>query len=141
MCIFPVSKGGQMKNKLVLLFVLAAFMAACAPALRVYHFRGAPGFPPTRPEAVDLLRFEPQRPHMAFAEIRYDPPARANRYEVEWRLRNKGARIGADALVIEVDTLYRESVLSGLYRSYRGRRVHRVVERDHIIVAIAIRYR
>lgn len=130
-----------MIKKLVLLLVLAAFMAACAPGLRVYHFRGAPGFPSTRPEAVDLLRFEPRRPHVAFAEIRYDPPARASRYEVEWRLRNKGARIGADALVIEVDTLYREGVWSGQYSSYRGRRVRRVVQRDHVIVAIAIRYR
>jgi len=129
-----------MNKKLVLFFVLAGFMAACSP-LHVYHFRGAPGFPPTRPEAVDLLRGEPRRPHVAFAEIRYEPPARASRYEVEWRLRNKGARIGADALVIEVDTLYREGVWSGPYGSYRGRRVRRVVQRDHIIVAIAIRYR
>ena len=130
-----------MKNRMVLLFVLAAFAAACAPGLRVYHFRGAPGFSPTRPEAVDLLRAEPRRPHVAFAEIRYDPPPRASRYEVEWRLRNKGARIGADALVIEMDTLFREGVWPGPYGSYRGRRVRRVVRREHIIVAIAIRYR
>jgi hypothetical protein len=130
-----------MKKKWVLLFVLAAFMAACAPALRVHYFRGAPDFPRTRPEAVDLLRGEPRRPHVAFAEIRYDPPARASRYEVEWRLRNKGARIGADALVIEEDTVYRDRVWTGEYRTYRGRPVHRTGERDHIIVAIAIRYR
>lgn len=130
-----------MKKKLLLLFVLAAFMAACTPALRVHYFRGAPDFPRTRPEAVDLLRGEPRRPHVAFAEIRYDPPARASRYEVEWRLRNKGARIGADALVIEVDTLYREGVWSGPYRTYPGRGGYRTGERDHLIVAIAIRYR
>jgi len=129
-----------MNKKLALLFLLGALLAACSP-LRVYHFRGAPGFPSTRPEAVDLLRFEPRRPHVAFAEIRYNPSPRASRYEVEWRLRNKGARIGADALVIEVDTLYREGVFSGPYRTYRGRRLRRVIERDHVIVAIAIRYR
>jgi hypothetical protein len=130
-----------MKQKWVLLFVLAAFITACAPALRVHYFRGAPDFPRTRPEAVDLLRGEPRRPHVAFAEIRYDPPARASRYEVEWRLRNKGARIGADALVIEEDTVYRDRVWTGEYRTHRGRPVHRTGERDHIIVAIAIRYR
>lgn len=129
-----------MKKTLVLLFVLAA-LAACSSGLSVHHFRGAPGFPPTRPETVDLLRTEPRRPHVAFAEIRYDPPARASRYEVEWRLRNKGARIGADALVIEMDTLYSEGTWPGAYGSYRGRRVRRVVRREHIIVAIAIRYR
>ncbi len=130
-----------MKKKLVLLFVLAAFAAACSPALRVHYFRGAPDFPRTRPESVDLLRGEPRRPHVAFAEIRYEPPLRASRYEVEWRLRNKGARIGADALVIEVDTLYREGVWPGPYRSYPGRRGRRAGDRDRVIVAIAIRYR
>lgn len=129
-----------MKKRLALLFALGVLLAACSP-LRVTHFRGAPGFPRTRPEAVDLLRFEPRRPHVAFAEIRYNPSPRASRYEVEWRLRNQGARIGADALVIEVDTLYREGVYAGPYRTYRGRRVRRVIQRDHVIVAIAIRYR
>ena len=130
-----------MKHKWVLLFVLAALLAACAPALRVRYFRGAPDFPRTRPEAVDLLRGEPRRPHVAFAEIRYEPSPRASRYEVEWRLRDKGERIGADALVIEVDTLYREGVWPGAYRSYPGRGVYRTRERDRVIVAIAIRYR
>ena len=127
-----------MKKRMVILPLLAAFVVSCAPALRVHHFHGAPDFPSTKPEAVDLLRFEPRRPHVAFAEIRYDPPARASRYEVEWRLRNKGAHIGADALVIEVDTVYREGVWVG---PYRVRRVHRTGERDHLIVAVAIRYR
>jgi hypothetical protein len=130
-----------MKKNLFLLLVLAAFLAACSPALHVKHFRGAPDFPRTRPEAVDLLRHEPSRPHVAFAEIRYNPPDRANRYEVEWQLRNKGARIGADALIIEVDTLYREGVWSAPSRTYPGRRIRRARERDRVIVAIAIRYR
>lgn len=130
-----------MKKKLVLLFVLAAFLAACSPGLRVHYFRGAPDFPRTRPESVDLLRGEPRRPHVAFAEIRYEPSPRASRYEVEWRLRNKGAHIGADALVIEVDNLYREGTWPGQYRSYPGRGVYRTGERGRVIVAIAIRYR
>ena len=41
------------------------------------------------------------------------------------------------ALVIEIDTVYREQVWVG---PYRGRSVHRSVVRDHIIEAIAIRY-
>jgi hypothetical protein len=63
-----------------------------------------------------------------------------SRSEVEWKLREKGAAIGADALVIEVDTVYREQVWAGPYRPVRGRRVRRVVTRDHVIVAIAFRY-
>jgi hypothetical protein len=130
-----------MKTKPVALAVLAVFLFSCAPALRVHYFPGARAYPPTAPGSVDLLRVEPRRPHVAFAEIRYDPPRGLSRREVEWRLRAKGAAIGADGLVIEVDTLYRESVWVGPYRPYRGRHERRTVERDHVIVAVAIRYR
>jgi hypothetical protein len=130
-----------MKKKLVLLVLFAAFIFSCAPALRVHYFPGAPKYPPTSPSSVDLLRHEPGRPHNAFAEIRYDPPRSLSRREVDWRLRQKGGAVGADALVIEVDTVYRERVWVGPYRPFRGRRVRRAVERDHILVAVAIRYR
>ena len=130
-----------MKKKLVLLVLLAAFAVACAPALRVNYFDGRRPYPPTSARSVDLLREDPRRPHDAFAMIRYDPPRGMSRDEVEWKLREKGAAIGADALVIEVDTVYREHVWVGPYRSYRGRRVRRTVTKDHIIEAVAIRYR
>jgi len=128
-----------MKRAFVLFF-LVMLLAACASPLRVYYFPGARHYPPTMPASVDLLRWEPQRPHEAFAEIRYDPPRSLSRSEVEWRLREKGAAIGADALVIGVDTVYREKVWVGPYRPFHGRNLHRVVVRDHVIEAIAIRY-
>jgi hypothetical protein len=130
-----------MKKKLFPVFALTLFVASCAPALRVHYFRGAPDFPRTRPESVDLLRYEPRGPHVAFAEIRYDPPARASRGEVEWNLRRKGAAIGAHALVIEEDTVYRDRVWAGPYRDERRRPYRRSPARDRFIVAIAIRYR
>jgi hypothetical protein len=129
-----------MKKKSWLILLLPLVVVSCASPLRVHYFSGAPHYPPTAPASVDLLRFEPQRPHDAFAEIRYDPPSRMRRSEVDWKLREKGAAIGADALVIEVDTVYRERVWTGPYRVPHGRRVRRVVTRDHIIVAVAIRY-
>ncbi|MBU4404533.1 MAG: hypothetical protein KKG79_02850 [Acidobacteria bacterium] len=118
------------------LFVLVLVAVACAPALRVHYFGGAPGYPPTAPGSVDLLRFEPRRPHDAFAEILYDPPQRLGRREVEWKLRRKGAAIGADALIIETDSVYRD----GVYRPNRVRRVRRDGVHDRGIVAVAIRY-
>ncbi len=130
-----------MKKKGLLLFLLLAFIVSCAPALRVNYFPGGRHYPPTSPRSVDLLRAEPHRPHDAFAEIRYNPPQRLGRSEVEWKLREKGAAIGADALVIEVDTVYREHTWVGSYRPYRVRRVRRVVTRDRVIEAVAIRYR
>ena len=130
-----------MKNKYVGIVFVILFAAACSRSLRVHYFPGVPDYPRTSPASVDLLRVEPLRPHVAFAEIRYDPLRDTGRREVEWRLREKGAAIGADALVIEVDTVYREHVWVGPYRSYRGPHARHSVERDHVIVAIAIRYR
>jgi hypothetical protein len=124
-----------MKYKIAILVVLAAFFVSCSP-VRVRMFPGADRYPQTSPESVDLLRREPPRPHVAFAEIVYDPPNRASRQEVDWVLRERAARIGADALVIEVDNVFRGNVWSGIYRG-RSQRVYR----DHDIVGIAIRYR
>jgi hypothetical protein len=130
-----------MTKKYFALFILVLVVVSCAPPLHVYFFPGAHGYPPTSPASVDLLRYEPRRVHEAFAEIRYEPPARLSRFEVERRLRERAAAIGADALVIEVDNVYRERVWVGPYRVYRGRRVHRAVVRERVIIGIAIRYR
>jgi hypothetical protein len=130
-----------MKRTFLVLMIVAAFILSCAPPLRVRHFPGARRYPSTPPQTVDLLRHEPRRPHDAFAVIRYEPPRGMSRAEVDWKLKAKGGAIGADALVIEVDTVYRERTWVGPYRPYRGRSVRRVVTRDHIIEAVAIRYR
>lgn len=129
-----------MTKKVFVLFFLVVVIVSCAPPVRVTYFPGARSYPPTLPGTVDLLRFEPRRPHDAFAVIRYNPPAGMLRSRVEWQLRERGASIGADALVIEVDTVFRERVWVGPYRPFRGRRVHRTVVRDHVIEAVAIRY-
>jgi hypothetical protein len=124
-----------MKSKAIVLILLAAVLISCSP-VRVHMFPGAHRFPPTSPQAVDLLRREPPRPHIAFAEVVYKPGRGDSRHEVDWILRERAARIGADALVIETDNVYRESVWSG-----RNNRSRRYPVRDYVIVGIAIRYR
>ena len=124
-----------MRSKTVLLILLAAVLISCSP-VNVRWFPGAHRFPPTSPQFVDLLRREPPRPYIAFAEIVYNPSRSTSRHEVEWTLRDRAARIGADALIIQNDNVYRESVWSGPYGGYR-----RQDYRDYVIVGIAIRYR
>ena len=131
-----------MMKKTFALFFLVLLLAACASPVRVYYYPGARHYPPTSPSSVDLLRWEPARPHEAFAELRYNPPRGSSRNEVEWELRRRGAAIGADALVISVDTVYRDRVWVGPYRHYHNRHVGRAVAtvREQIIEAVAIRY-
>lgn len=124
-----------MRSKILVLVVLAAVVVSCSP-VRVRMFPGAAHFPPTSPQSVDLLRREPPRPHIAFAEVVYKPSPRVSRHEVDWVLREHAARIGADALIIEVDNVYRESVwISPFSRMRQFPRLERV------IVGVAIRYR
>jgi hypothetical protein len=124
-----------MRSKIIVLVLLAAVLVSCSP-VRVRMFPGTGHFPPTSPQSVDLLRREPPRPHIAFAELVYKPSPRVSRHEVDWVLRERAARIGADALIIETDNIYRESVWLSPYR--RARHVPRI---ERVIVGIAIRYR
>ncbi len=124
-----------MRNKVIVLALLAAVLISCSP-VHIRMFPGAGRFPATSPQSVDLLRREPPRPHIAFAEIVYKPSPSASRHEVDWVLRERAARIGADAVIIEVDNIYRESVWLSSYR--RGRVIPQY---ERSIVGVAIRYR
>lgn len=124
-----------MKKEAIVLVVLAAVLVSCSP-VRVRMFPGAGHFPPTSPQSVELLRREPPRPHIAFAELVYKPSPRVSRHEVDWVLRDRAARIGADALIIEVDNIYRESVWISPYRPMRP-----FPRLERVIVGVAIRYR
>lgn len=124
-----------MRSKAIVLLLFAALLVSCSP-VRVRMFPGAPHFRATSPESVDLLRREPLRPHVAFAEIVYKPKPRVSRHEVDWVLRDRAARIGAHAVIIEVDNIYRESVWIN-----PGRRARSYPSYDRVIVGVAVRYR
>jgi hypothetical protein len=88
----------------------------------------------TDPAQIDLLRREPRRDHIRLGEVWIKPSWRMDRFYVESELREKAARMGADALVIVADRYFREGVV---YSYWHGPRA--VTERQ--IVGIAIRYR
>src|SRR5512143_1277169 len=125
-----------MKAKWLPLLILALLLPSVSACYRHsgYHFYPhTPNFPPTDPAQVDLLRREPRRDHIRLGEVWIRPTWRMDRYYVEGVLRERAARMGADALVIVADRYFRE----GYVRSYwRG---HRSVY-DRQIVGIAIRY-
>ncbi len=92
-----------------------------------------PRFAPTHPAGVDLLRREPRREHIRLGEVWIRPDPRMDRFTVEGVLREKAARMGADALVIVADKFFREGVV---FNYWRGP----MVVYDRHIVGIAIRY-
>jgi len=125
-----------MKTKSLAIALLAVLLAGTVGCYQTYGARYYPhmrNFPPTSPAQVVLLRSEPRRAHIALGEVWIRPRYYMDRYQVESMLKEKAARMGADAVVIVRDKYYREGVV---YNYWRGSRA--VYERH--IVGIAIRY-
>jgi hypothetical protein len=65
---------------------------------------GVPTFAPTDPATVQILRTEPTRAHVRLGEITAQPPAVDTPVaQIEAKLQQAGAKIGANAVVIVVD--------------------------------------
>src|SRR5512138_1539166 len=118
---------------ILIVALLLPSVAACYRHSGYHFYPDAPAFGPTDPSRVDLLRREPRRDHVRLGEVWIRPTWRMDRNYVEWTLREKAARMGADALVIVADRYFNQ----GYVRSY-WRGVRRVYERQ--IVGIAIKY-
>ena len=126
-----------MKNKWIPALILAILLPNVVSCYRHsgYHFYPrTPQFAPTYPNQVDLLRREPRRDHIRLGEVWIRPSWRMDRFYVEGVLREKAARMGADALVIVADRNFRDGVVFSYWRGPRT-----VYARQ--IVGIAIRYR
>ncbi len=117
---------------------LTLFCVSCSSvSVSSERYIGAPTFPPTRPESVEIRRHAPKQPHERLGEIYLSPSGDPSVEEMEAALRAEAARMGADAAVIVYD---------------KTRRIGRVVEGPwwarssypvygRKIVAVAIRYR
>ena len=125
-----------MRTRHLSMFLLAVSLLGFVCCYRPYGYRfypDAPRFAPTNPGGVDLLRREPRREHIRLGEVWIRPDPRMDRFYVEGVLREKAARMGADALVIVADRFFRDGVVFNYWRGPR-------VVYDRHIVGIAIRY-
>jgi hypothetical protein len=125
------------KNRTILwaLLVLTAGLSSCRPYAGLEFYRGTPRFARTHPDRVLLIERRPRQSHITLGEVWIRPNPRMSRHFVEYKLRKKAARMGADAVVITVD---RSSRSRTAYRRY-GRRT--LIYRERLIVGIAIRFR
>jgi hypothetical protein len=82
-----------------------ALMAGCtAPnPVRIVPLVGAPAYPPVDPSTVLVLRTEPQRPYATLGQIVLEPQGVLSVTDIEQKLRQAGASIGASAVVILSD--------------------------------------
>ena len=100
------------------LAALAWLVASCAYVeATTTQYVGVPRFPPSDPKAVQILRSEPMQTHDRLGEIlldiSVDPPPEIT--EVEQRLREEGAKWGANAVFV-----VRDQVMPGVGRKLIG---------------------
>jgi hypothetical protein len=117
------------------LLVVVAALSSCRPYAGSRFYPGAPHFARTHPDHVMLIKRRPQRNHIELGNVWIRPEPWMDRYFVEYKLRKKAARMGADAVVITEDKEFRDRVA---YRYYRH---GTMIYRERFIGGIAIRFR
>ncbi len=133
-----------MKNKRMaiaaILLMIAAVLTTIAGCnyvtVNTRPYLGMPSYPPTDPASVEILRTEPLRPHERLGEITLEPQGSPSVTEMEQKLREAAAKMGANAAVLVADrTMRMGAVVTG---PWYGRQVSPEFQR--FIVAVAIRY-
>ncbi|HVP90553.1 MAG TPA: hypothetical protein VMS75_04975 [Terriglobales bacterium] len=116
------------------LVALVAGLVSCYHPYGYRFYPGTPRFAPTNPANVELLRRDPRREHIRIGEVWVKPDPGMSRGYVEGMLREQAAAMGADAVVIVVDRVYREGVV---YNYWGGAAAY--YERH--VVGVAIRFK
>ena len=81
-------------------------LAGCSfVSTRIQPYLGGPTFPPTDPTQVEILRAQPTRPHERLGEVFAEPSGDPTVAQYEQALREGGARMGADAVVVVYDRM------------------------------------
>jgi len=116
-----------------------AALAACASIdATSTQYVGASHPPPTDPQRVEILRAAPVRPHERLGEVvidaSTDPPPPIT--DVEAKLRDEAAKLGADAVVVVLDRV--QPVGAYVTGPWWGRSLETVTGRK--LVGVAIKY-
>jgi hypothetical protein len=124
----------------LLLGVLTCWLVACTSLdATTTPYAGAPHYPPSDPALVHIQRTKPTKPHDRLGEIVVDASTHSATLgnNVEQKLRQEAAKMGADAVIVVYDRLQPmgASVMSG----YWDRSIETVT--GHTIVGVAIKYR
>jgi hypothetical protein len=85
---------------------IGLLLAGCAfVSTRLQPYVGVPAFPPTDPARIELVRVEPTRPHVRLGEIFVQPSGDPTVAQYEQALREGGAKMGAEAVVVVYDQM------------------------------------
>ena len=131
------NEGKAIGSVLLLVLVVLSFIAGCSyVSVTTKQYLGMPLYPPTDPASVEILRTEPLHPHERLGEIGLEPTGNPPVTEIEQKLREAAAKMGANAAVLVADrTMRMGATVTG---PWYGRQISPDFQR--VILAVAIRY-
>lgn len=103
---------------------------------RIQPYLGGPTFPPTDPAHVEILRSEPVRPLYRLGEVFVEPSGDPTVAQYEQALREAGAQMGANAVVVVFDRM--QVVGTAVSGPWWAPMASPIVGR--VVVGLAIRY-
>jgi hypothetical protein len=121
---------------LLAIFLLPLLAGCSSVSIDTQQYLGLPTYPPTDPATVAILHEPPMRPHVRLGEVVAEPSGSPPVTEIENKLRQAAAKMGANAIVIVADRTERMGVV--VTGPWWGRQINRVYGR--VIVGVAIRY-
>ena len=100
------------------------------------QYIGVPSYPPTDPMIVQILRQPPTAPNVRLGEITVEPQGNPTKEQIEAKLQQSAAKLGANAVVIVADrTMVTGATVMG---PWWGRSV--TPDMGRVIIGVAIRY-
>lgn len=136
-----VMKHATLKRRFTVWALLAATaltLTGCATISESTHaYLGSPQYPPTKPEAVQVLSAEPKQPKDRLGEIILSIEGNPSRQKLEDTLRVAAAQLGADGVFIASDRthIYPYTYWDPWWGPAAGEDWHRVV------VGVAFKYK
>jgi len=116
--------------------VLSLLFGCTYVSVETRKYLAVPSYPPTDPAGFQILHAPPTQPHERLGEISLQPQGNPPVQEMEAKLRQAAAKMGADAAVIVADRMqYMGAFVTG---PWWGREIS--PEYGRVIVAVAIRY-
>ncbi len=122
---------------LLLAAMMLSILSGCSyVTVDTKQFLGMPLYQPTNPATIQFLREPPMRPHIRLGEIFAEPQGNPPVTEIEQKMLQAAAKMGADAAVLVADrTMRMGAVVSG---PWYGRQISPDFQR--VIIAVAIKY-
>ena len=99
-----------MKSRILLAMALGAAAALCGGCASISTqsnaFLGSPHYPPTTAASVKILMEEPKQPMERLGQVFLSVEGQPKREDLERRLREEAARLGANAVFVVSDKLH-----------------------------------